>query len=145
MKRQLCHRIAGPERVLGVAMLGPRLEAEIRRSQNDTQQVDRDLALDGLALTPEANDRLLSAVRRLTNRQRTNGRQVALVVAADLRRRLRNHLAGNNIQLPVIAPHEIANEVPTFPLELVEDDNRGGHGAYAQSAARGHVVLPAAE
>jgi type III secretion protein V len=124
MKRQLCHRIAGPERVLGLVLLGPHLETEIRRDLADAQQPDRDAAQGGLVLTPEANDWLLTSIRALANRQATNGRQVALVVAADLRRRLRNHLAGNNIQIPVLAPHEIANEISTFPLELVDAPGR---------------------
>ncbi len=143
MKRQLCHRIAGPERVLGIALLGPRLEAEMRYGLAETQRPDGDAALDGLPLAPDANDRLLTAVRALASRQVTTGRQVALVVAADLRRRLRNHLAGNNIQIPVLAPHEIANEIPTFPLDLVDVATKRGT-EFGQTTMPRSRELPAA-
>ncbi|NJM81721.1 MAG: FHIPEP family type III secretion protein [Tabrizicola sp.] len=145
MKRQLCHRIAGPERVLGLALLGPRLETEIRRGLAESQRTDHDAALDGLAVSPEVNERLLASIRRLANPTVTNGRQVAVVVAADLRRRLRNHLAGNNIQLPVLAPHEIAHEVPTFPIDLIEQGGRQPNQQPAAVPARQEVgVLSAA-
>ncbi len=120
MKRQLCHRIASDDGMLGVALLGPRLEGDIRRAIARSGDSNRDQASETLALTPEIDDRLITAVRRIDTRQRSNARQVALVAPADLRRRLRNHLATNGIQLPVLAPHEIAKEIPTVPLDLVE-------------------------
>ncbi|WP_299554600.1 FHIPEP family type III secretion protein [uncultured Tateyamaria sp.] len=119
MKRQLCHQIAGADRLLGLALLDPGLEADIRSGLAESRNTSGDEALGGLALLPDANERLLVAIRHLRNRKTNDGRQIALVVAAELRRRLRNHLAANNIHLAVLAPHEIANEITTFPLDLV--------------------------
>lgn len=121
MKRQLCHRIAGPERILGLTILSPDLDVEIRRGLAEASSSALDASFDGLPMTPEANDRLLTPLRRITNGKTSEGRQVALVVAAELRRKLRNHLASHNIHLSVLAPHEISNEVATVPLGEIDE------------------------
>ncbi len=119
MKRQLCHRIAGEAGVLGLAMVDPRLEADLRRGAADTSNRPIDFANMGLSLDPQTNDRLVDHVRKLLDRGRSNGQHVAIVVAADLRRRLRNHLANYNLHLPVLAAHEIATETTSYPLDLI--------------------------
>ncbi|WP_299507327.1 FHIPEP family type III secretion protein [uncultured Roseobacter sp.] len=119
MNRQLCHQIAGADRVLGLALLDPGLEAEIRTGLAEAKNSSGDEALGGLTLTPDTNERLLMATRRLRNSKTSKGSRIALVVAAALRRRLRNHLASNDIHLAVLAPHEIANDITTFPLDLI--------------------------
>lgn len=120
MKRQLCHRIAGPERILGLTILSPDLDVEIRRGLAEASSSVLDASVDGLPMTPEANERLLTPLRRIANGKTSEGRQVALVVAAELRRKLRNHLASHNIHLSVLAPHEISNEVATIPLGEID-------------------------
>lgn len=135
MKRQLCHRIAGEDGVLAVALLGPQLEGDIRRAQVDDNQGQGNQHSDALALPPDVNDRLLTAVRRVEGNRPDAGRQVAIIAPADLRRLLRNHLAANGMQLPVLAAHEIAKEVPTVPLDLLENAARGASRMQSQPAA----------
>ncbi len=121
MKRQLCHRIAGNDGVLGVALLGPDLEVQCRKRLAEAQRNGIGVDHESLILDTASSERLLVAVRGLSDRKATGGRQVALVAAADLRRRVRNYLAGNNIHIAVLAPHELAAEIPCFPVELVEN------------------------
>ena len=121
MKRQLCHRIAGEAGLLGLALLDPALEARLRRSLADQPHPNADLANAGLSLDPETNDLLLDHVRKVIAKGAGADGEITLVVTADLRRRLRNHLAMHNLNPPVLAPHEIAVETPSYPLELVGD------------------------
>lgn len=121
MKRQLCFRIAGEDGLLGMVMLEPALETTIRRSVADNRRgTGTSAADDGLTLLPKINDALIEQFRGLEMDQRDGGRQIAIVCAADLRRRLRNYLAVNDIHLPVLAPHELASEIATYPLELLK-------------------------
>lgn len=121
MKRQLCHRIAGKDRVLGLAVLAPEMDMEIRRALADKSRSALDEALEGLTMPPDTNERLLKPIRKLVDQQAHSGRQIALVAAAELRRKLRNHLASHSIHLPVLAPHEISNDISTVPIDLVAE------------------------
>ncbi|MEJ6402708.1 flagellar biosynthesis protein FlhA [Yoonia sp. 2307UL14-13] len=129
MKRQLCHRIAGEDGVLGLALVEPGLEGKLRQGLHDQSNATLDLANCGLALDPETNDLFLSHVRRLMKTKGQQGRQIALVVSSDLRRRVRNQLASHNLHLPVLAAQEISSEIPSFPIELVgEEKAEAKHG-----------------
>ncbi|MEM7526950.1 MAG: flagellar biosynthesis protein FlhA [Pseudomonadota bacterium] len=119
MKRQLCHRIAGSEGVLGVMLLDPSLENAIRRTLQEPRRPSG-LPEDGLVLPPQVNDAVLKQMREIVAEQESSTRLPAIVCAADLRRRLRNYLALHEIHLPVLATHELASEIPTFPLGLLK-------------------------
>lgn len=120
MKRQLCHRITGGAPMLGIALLDPSLEALARQGMGGARQsMTSSAANDGLTFTPEVTDALLTQFRSILAPQQDGARHVAIVASADIRRRLRNFLAANNLHLSVLAPHEIANEIPTYPVELI--------------------------
>jgi type III secretion protein V len=123
LKRQLCHRIAGEDGVLGLALLGPELESLARKGLAEGQRIGLDMAHDGLVLNEDARDRLIQGARQLQDRRAASGRQIALVVAPDLRRRVGNFLASHNVHLPVLSPHEIATEISCYPLELIEAED----------------------
>ncbi|MEP3636090.1 MAG: flagellar biosynthesis protein FlhA [Paracoccaceae bacterium] len=119
MKRQLCHRIAGSEGILGVAMVDPEIEVLARRGIVDARRSTGDTANDGLVFEDDVSDFLIGQFRDLWRQQERGSRQVAIVSSADLRRRLRNFLAANDLHFAVLAPHEISSEFMTHPVELV--------------------------
>lgn len=120
LKRQMCHLLSGTEGVLGLALVGPKLEKTARASLQSEGVDTLSSRQDGLILSPEVNDSLLAQVRDLTQPGQVADRQVVLVVSPDLRRRFRNHLAGQGCHLPVFAPHELSHDVNSVPLELIE-------------------------
>ena len=119
MKRQLCHRIAGSEGILGVAMVDPEIEALARRGIVDARRSTGDTGNDGLVFEDDVSDFLIGQLRDIWRSQSRGSRQIALVTSADLRRRLRNFLAANALHFPVLAPHEISSEFMTHPVELI--------------------------
>ncbi len=137
MKRQLCHRIAGREGILGIMLLDPSLEATIRRSMQDVRR-STGVPEDGLTLPPQVNEAILKQMRDVIAAQDSNTRLPAIVCAADLRRRLRNYLAMHDIHLPVLATHELASEISTYPLGLLNAPHHEvGNQARAAMAAEG--------
>ncbi|WP_299285103.1 flagellar biosynthesis protein FlhA [uncultured Tateyamaria sp.] len=119
MKRQLCHRIAGREGILGIMLLDPNLEATIRRSLQDARR-PAGVPEDGLTLPPQVNEAILKQMRDVISEQDSGTRLPALVCAADLRRRFRNYLAMHDIHVPVLATHELASEISTYPVGLLK-------------------------
>ena len=119
MKRQLCHRIAGSEGILGVAMVDPEIEALARRGIVDARRSTGDTGNDGLVFEDDVSDFLIGQLRDIWRSQSRGSRQIALVTSADLRRRLRNFLAANDLHIPVLATHEISSEIMTHPVELI--------------------------
>ncbi|MEO0905604.1 MAG: flagellar biosynthesis protein FlhA, partial [Pseudomonadota bacterium] len=101
LKRQMCHLLSGNEGVLGLALVGPKLEKTARTSLQEEGVDALSPRQDGLILSPEVNDSLVSQVRELMKPGQVSDRQVVLVVSPDLRRRFRNHLAGQGCHLPV--------------------------------------------
>lgn len=119
LKRQLCHLISGPENVLGVAMIDPELEALARKSVADAKRTGNLASVDGLMFDTEHVDAIVNAFRSLTTIEEHRRKQLAIVTSTDIRRRLRNFLAANNIHVPVLAAHEISSDVMTCPIQLV--------------------------
>jgi type III secretion protein V len=120
MRRQLCHRIAGENGILGLVMVDPSLEETARRGLLEmSRQNEPDNASDSLTFAPETATAVVARFSQLARQQLDECQEIAVVVSADLRRRLRNFLAANEVHLPVLSPHEVAAEVPTLPLELV--------------------------
>ncbi len=129
MKRQLCHAITGEDNVLGVAMLDPELEAMARQSVTDAKRSGNLASLDGLVLSNEITESLVNQFKALTTAQHSDGRQLAVITTTDIRRRLRNFLAANDIHLPVLAMHEVSSDVTTYPIELVTLPNSAAAAA----------------
>ncbi|MEL6839962.1 MAG: FHIPEP family type III secretion protein [Pseudomonadota bacterium] len=119
MKRQLCHRIAGSEGILGVSMVDPTIEALARRGIVDARRATGDAGNDGLVFEDDVSDFLIGKFRDIWETQNRGNRQVAIVISADLRRRLRNFLAANDLHFAVLAPHEISSEFVTHPVDLI--------------------------
>ena len=119
MKRQLCHRIAGKPGILGLVMISPEIEAEIRHSLNDLRRMPNDPDSMTLLLDAESADFMIQEVRKIDRDLRDEAYQPVIVTAADLRRRLRNFLASNGLHLPVLAPHEVANDIPSIPIMVI--------------------------
>ncbi len=119
MKRQLCHRIAGSDQVLGVVMVDPAVEAEMRKGIANFKRPDADQSNDGIILPDTISESILAQFRDIWIGQNFGSKQVAIVVSGDLRRRVRNFLAGSDLHFPVLAPHEISNDFITQPVDLV--------------------------
>ena len=141
MRRQLCHRIAGPEGVLGVILLDPQLETLARRGLGDGKRTGSTPG-DGLSFAPEIGDALLARFRALAADAEDGSRGIAVIASADLRRRLRNFLAANGVTLPVLAPHEIAPEATTLPVELLRVPEPAAAPASAPASDRAPARPP---
>ncbi|MGB5863673.1 MAG: flagellar biosynthesis protein FlhA [Sulfitobacter sp.] len=119
MKRQLCHSIAGPNGVLGVAMVDPQLETLARNAITEAKRTGQSNIIDGLLFDNDTTDEVLQQFRNLQIGEGQDSHQLAVVASTDIRRRLRNFLTTNNIHLPVLAPHEISSDVTCCPLEVI--------------------------
>ena len=120
LKRQLCHLIAGPENLLGIAMIDPELETLARKSIADAKRTGNLASIEGLMFDAELIDPIVAAFRSLIRTERKGNQQVAVITSTDIRRRLRNFLASNNIHVPVLAAHEISADVMTCPVQLIK-------------------------
>ena len=121
LKRQICHALADRDGVLGVVLIDPDYEAWLRKLGADARKGP---ATESLSLPAEWVEPVLRQFRTLVQTRCANGQTVAIVIAADLRRRMRSFLASNDLQLPVLAPHELAGEIRNFPLEVLRQPNR---------------------
>lgn len=122
MKRQLCHRIAGPEGILGVVMIDPDIEDRARRSLTESRRTSGNPtseANEGLSFADDISDIVVQQFREIWKSQSLGSRRIAIVISADLRRRMRNYLAVRDMHFPVLAPHEISNEFITQPVDLI--------------------------
>lgn len=122
LKRQLCHRLAGKVGAIGIVIISPELEKRARHGIQMEADPYLDLSTKSLSFDVETTDAILPQLKDIASGSKDGAAQPAVMVAADLRRRMRNFLAEHNIHLPVLAPHEIAQEVPTFPIGMIEAD-----------------------
>lgn len=120
MKRQLCHSIAGKVGVLGLILLDPSIENAIRRGVAEMQHSLGDFNADSIFLESEVADRILDQLRGLEEQHRMGAYQTSIIAAPDVRRRFRNFIARNEIHCPVLAPHEVPPELPSFPIDLLQ-------------------------
>ncbi|GGG84000.1 EscV/YscV/HrcV family type III secretion system export apparatus protein [Salipiger pallidus] len=119
LRRQICHAALGDDGLLALIMLDPDVETRLRRrlvGRGSGSAVEQEAA--GLGAS-EAFETFLAEVRRITRDSGARSRHLALVVSADLRRRLRQVLATNDIHLTVLAPHEIAPDIASVPLTVL--------------------------
>lgn len=122
MRRQMCHSIAGQAGVLGMALVDPAIEKIVRKGVNDLNLISPDPANDGVYLDADVADIILDQIKALERRNKDGAYQLAIIIASDIRRRMRNFLAANDLNLPVLAQHEVATEVPSFPVEVIKLD-----------------------
>ena len=119
LKRQMCHAIAGKDKLLGLAMVDPELEAKARSSLASQRQSAGGGSIDGLIFEQEISDHIVGQFRQLKHAQQGQKSQLVVVISPDLRRRMRNFLAANQIHLPVLSPHELSPDVKSIPVELI--------------------------
>ncbi|TLP55331.1 hypothetical protein FEE96_22930 [Parasedimentitalea maritima] len=120
LRRQLCYRLAGKVGAIGMVIVSPELEKRARRAiQQDADQFS-ELSSKSLVFDAETTEAVIPQLKDIASGSKDGAAQPTVMVAADLRRRMRNFLAENNIHLPVLAPHELANEVPSFPIGIIE-------------------------
>jgi type III secretion protein V len=121
LKRQICHALADRDGILGVVMVHPDYEAWMRKLGADGK---KGVANDTLPIPADWIDPVLRQFREMVQARCSDGRTVAVVIDADLRRRLRGFLAANDVQVPVLAPHELAGESRCFPLDVLRQPGR---------------------
>lgn len=118
-KRQLCNRISQGNTVLGIALISPEIEQRARMTIAQTENSDVGSALSNVFLPLEDATRFVANMRTLIAEQEVSGSQLAFVISADLRRRLGNFLALNDIHVPILAPHEVSEDIPCLPVTVV--------------------------
>ncbi|WP_407158253.1 FHIPEP family type III secretion protein [Bradyrhizobium sp. STM 3557] len=106
LRRQICHALAGPERILSVILIDAPLDAALRGAIHATP------AGTQLLLDPAASNRLLAALHDLA----TSTPQAAILASSEIRRHLRSllHRAGND--LPVVTHAELPQD---FKLDVL--------------------------
>ena len=107
-------------------MIDPQLEELARQGLAEVKRTGSLPSMDSLVFPQDVTDDLIRQFDTLYQNNLQNNSQVAVVTTTDLRRRLRNFLAANNIHLPVLAPHEISPNVETFPVELISTKKQEG-------------------
>lgn len=123
MKRQLCNSIAGSDRMIGLALIDPSLELVARAAVAENQRVSGETVNDSLAFSSEVQTELLGQIRAIIKPRLSGAKPCVIVVAPDLRRRFRNFLASNNLNIPVLSPHEVSSDVSSYPLKLIKLEN----------------------
>lgn len=125
LKRQLCHSISSSSKLLGLAMIDPALEVLMRQKVTEAKRSGVASAVDGINLPVDVLESVLEQVQTLFQGQRSNSHTLVLVTSADLRRRLRNMLSANNIDVPVLSAHEISPDVNALPIDMIKMPNVG--------------------
>ena len=118
MRRQMCHAAVGDDGILGLVMVGPELERALRKRISG-RRADTSIQENDLNLPEGTLESVLADLHNLIRDGGSRSKHVAVVISSDLRRRFRRILAVNNIDLMVFAPHEIAQDVRSFPLSVL--------------------------
>lgn len=129
LRRQLTHSVLGTTGVIGIALVGPRLEELARRGLTYANQTGGLFNNEGLVFSADIVDSVVGEFRAVEKLSRQSEDSLVVVVNSDLRRRLRNFLASYDIHIPVLAPHELSQDVTTVPIKLIELPSRTSVGA----------------
>lgn len=113
LARQICHRHAGPGRVLSAWVLDSRTESVVREALRETT-VGLYLALDAAT-----SDELVESVRQ--RRVMVPEGQVlpVLICSMDIRRYVRSLLIKNGVDVAVLSYQDLAPDFPVHPLGSV--------------------------
>lgn len=125
LKRQLCQNLANDQGELGVSMLFPSLQERIVNDVKHIRTLEEGAEIDSLPIEPALSDYLIAEVRKLIDLDVAPGRRIAIVAAPEIRRRLRNFLAHCGINVPVISPHEISQDIITVPVDVLGENFKG--------------------
>ncbi len=110
LRRQICHALAGPDKVLAVVLIEAPLD-EALRALVQTTPVGMQLVLD-----PATSERLLATLRQIVAQGTREGGQPAVLASAELRRHLRASLNRQGTDMPVLTHGELAQD---FRLEVL--------------------------
>lgn len=116
LNRQICHAMTGQREAMGVILLDPSVEEQARNAVAMTGNQKTAAASDGLPLTVEVSEALLSQFKRLMRTLSPEDPPPVVIASSPIRRRLRNYLSANKVPLPVLAPHELSPEVNVHPI-----------------------------
>lgn len=114
LARHICHQYADAHRTIGVYVLSKELEEEIRDEFFSKEARGGSLSQDlsGKLITGLQGVRLGSSIAT----------QPVLMVAADLRRTLRQHLVKHGFNIPVMAYSELVAGYVSHPLAILRAD-----------------------
>lgn len=107
--RILCDRFRDSQSRLGVIVLDPRIEAELRRSMHEKN----------LVFDPQRLEKLIQSLSNAWRKAHVAGQEVALITDSALRRPLRAALVRSLSELSVIAYHEIPVDFGVMPVAMV--------------------------
>jgi type III secretion protein V len=110
MRRQINYSLAGPNMIIPIVMVEPRLE-EMLKAPPGTRGVPTDIRL-----------RTAAAIRMPAQRAHQLGISPALVVSKAARRFFRDMLTANHIYMPVINTADIDRDFSTHMLDVVDSD-----------------------
>lgn len=116
LKRQICHAMAGSQQAIGVVLLDPTIEEEARNAVAVTGQRENAASSDGLPLTVEVSEAILSQFKNLLRGMSPDDPTPVVIASSQIRRRMRNFLSANRVSLPVLAPHELSPEINVHPI-----------------------------
>lgn len=119
LKRQICHALSDGRGTMGVVILDPVVEAAAREAIAAGAHQDSAASTDGLPLSVEMSEAVLSQFHQLCAQLSTDGPLPAVIAPSKIRRRLRNYLSANRVSLPVLAPHELSPEIQVHPVARI--------------------------
>ena len=123
LKRQICNRVSEGKDILGIAMISPEIEQRARVAVAEAKGTLSEEAAENVFLSIEDTPQFVTNLRHTIATQMSGGDQLALVISADLRRRLGNFLALHEIHIPILSPHEVSQEIPCLPVTLITLDS----------------------
>lgn len=123
LKRQICNRVSEGKGILAIAMISPEIEQRARIAVSEARESISEEAANNIFLSLEDSPKFIVSLRDTMTAQTADGNQLALVISADLRRRLGNFLALHEIHVPILSPHEVSQEIPCLPVTLISLDS----------------------
>ena len=123
LKRHISYRFSSRHNILPAFLLDPNTEDLLRQSLRQTPSGSH------LALDPQLTRQFFATLREAFGRHSSGERPPALLTALDLRRHLRQLLAGEFRHLPVLSYQELTPEITVQPLGRVGIPAMPGGGA----------------
>ena len=114
LARHICHQYANEHRTIGAYVFSVELEQEIRRELTSSDART-------LALSSDLSRKLISGLQSAM-RDASTVAQPVLMVAADMRRYIRQYLARHGTMIPVMAYTELAPGYVSHPVAILRAD-----------------------
>ncbi|MHC8945105.1 type III secretion system export apparatus subunit SctV [Advenella incenata] len=115
LARHICHQYADTHRTIGAYVLSMELEQEIRSELASLS------ANKSNALSTGLSGKLIRGLQSVPRGSGTS-RQPVLMIAADMRRFLRQHLVRHGFTIPVMAYSELVSGYVSHPLAILSAD-----------------------